>query len=192
GGGEGGKGGEGEGRGKTEKRQKGSARKHPPQKAVKDHSGSRRDRGQDRDVLLAVKSPYVNELEANQTVQGTFLVAHKDVRQKKSGEPYLSLILADRTGDLEAKMWDNASEALATFERDDFVRVKGLFQIFQNRPQLVLHKIHPVADSDVDASDFFAVSARDRDEMFRELQGWIAGIVDPNLKALTEAIFSDE
>ena len=92
-----------------------------------------------------MKSPYVSELQANQTVHGTFLVAHKDIRQKKSGEPYLSLILADRTGDLEAKMLDNASEALDTFERDNFVRVKGLLQIFQNRPQLVLHKIQPVA-----------------------------------------------
>lgn len=139
-----------------------------------------------------MKSPYVSELQANQTVQGTFLVAHKDIRQKKSGEPYLSLILADRTGDLEAKMLDNASEALDTFDRDDFVRVKGLLQVFQNRPQLLLHKIQPVADSEVDASDFFAVSARDRDEMFRELQGWISGMVDPHLKSLVEAIFGDE
>ena len=139
-----------------------------------------------------MKSPYVSELQANQTVHGIFLVAHKDIRQKKSGEPYLSLILADRTGDLEAKMLDNASEALDTIERDNFVRVKGLLQIFQNRPQLVLHKIQPVADSEVDASDFFAVSARDRDEMFRELQSWIASMVDPNLKSLMEAIFGDD
>jgi 3'-5' exoribonuclease len=139
-----------------------------------------------------MKSPYISELQANQTVQGTFLVSHKDVRQKKSGEPYLSLILADRTGDLEAKMWDNASEALDTFERDDFVRVKGLLQIFQNRPQLTLHKIHPVADAEVDAADFFAVSKRDREEMFREVQSWVAGMTDPHLKPLLETIFEDE
>ncbi|HLH43162.1 MAG TPA: HD domain-containing protein [Bryobacteraceae bacterium] len=139
-----------------------------------------------------MKSPYVSELQANQTVQGTFLVSYKDIRQKRSGEPYLALTLADRTGDLEAKMFDNASEALDTFDRGDFVRVKGLFQIFQNRPQLLLHKIQPVADSEVDASDFFATSARDRGEMFRELQAWIAGMVDPHLKSLAEAIFGDE
>ena len=46
------------------------------------------------------------------SVQGTFLVSYKDVRQKKSGEPYLSLTLTDRSGDLDAKMWDNAAEAL--------------------------------------------------------------------------------
>ena len=116
------------------------------------------------------------------SITGTFLVQHKDVRQKKSGEPYLSLTLADRTGELDAKMWDNAAEALDTFERDDFVRVKGLLQIFQNRPQLTVHKIAPVAESEVDFADYFPASKRDRDEMFRELQAWIAGIGNPHLE----------
>ncbi len=122
-----------------------------------------------------MKTPYVNELPANQPVTGTFLVSHKEVRQKKSGEPYLSLTLSDRTGELDAKMWDNASEVLDTFERDDFVRVKGLLQVFQNRPQLTIHKIQPVADSEVDAADYFPASKRDREEMFRELQAFDRG-----------------
>jgi 3'-5' exoribonuclease len=139
-----------------------------------------------------MKSPYLSELQPNQTVQGTFLVSYKDVRQKKSGEPYLSLTLTDRSGELDAKMWDNAAEALATFERDDFVRVKGLLQIFQNRPQLTLHKIQPVPESEVDLTDYLPASKRDRDEMFRELQGWIAGMSEPHLKQLLEAVFADE
>lgn len=139
-----------------------------------------------------MKSPYIADLQPNQTIQGTFLVSHKDVRQKKSGEPYLSLTLADKTGELDAKMWDNAAECLDTFERDNFVRVKGLLQVFQNRPQLTLHKIQPVADSEVDVSDYFPASERDRDEMFRELQTWIAAMVNPHLKALLEAVFADE
>ena len=139
-----------------------------------------------------MKSPYVTELEPNQLVNGIFLVQHKDVRQKKSGEPYLSLTLADRTGELDAKMWDNAQEALGAFERENFVRVKGLMQVFQNRPQLTVHKIQPVPDSDVDAADYFPASTRDRDEMFLELRSWIAAMTNPHLKALLEAIFADE
>jgi 3'-5' exoribonuclease len=139
-----------------------------------------------------MKSPYISELQVNQTVQGTFLVSHKDIRQKKGGDPYLSVTLSDRTGDLDAKMWDNASEFLNAFERDDFVRVKGLLQVFHNRPQLTLHKIQSIADSEVDASDYFPVSKRDRDEMFGELQSWIAGMTNPHLKALLEAMFRDE
>ncbi len=138
-----------------------------------------------------MKTPYVSDLQVNQTVHGTFLVSQKDIRQKKSGEPYLSLILSDRTGDLDARMLDNASESLDTFDRDDFVRVKGLLQVFQSRPQLILHKIQPVPDSEIDAADYFPASKRDRDEMFRELQGWIAGMSNPHLKGLLEAIFAD-
>jgi len=139
-----------------------------------------------------VKSPYIRELEPNQVITGLFLVQHKDVRQKKSGEPYLSMMLADRTGELDAKMWDNAAESLDAFERDDFVRVKGLYQIFQNRPQLTVHKIAAVADSEVDFADYFPASARDRDEMFAELRTWIESIANPYLRALLETIFADE
>jgi len=139
-----------------------------------------------------MKSPYLSELQPNQTVQGTFLVSYKDVRQKKSGEPYLSLTLTDRSGELDAKMWDNAAEALGTFERDDFVRVKGLLQVFQNRPQLTLHKIQPVSESEIDLADYLPASKRDRDEMFSELQGWVAGMSNPHLRRLLEVVFADE
>jgi 3'-5' exoribonuclease len=139
-----------------------------------------------------MKSPYLSELQPNQTVQGTFLVSYKDVRQKKSGDPYLSLTLTDRTGELDAKMWDNAAEAIDTFQRDDFVRIKGLLQIFQNRPQLTLHKIQPVPESEIDLTDYLPASKRDRDEMFQELQGWIAGMSDPHLKKLLEIVFADQ
>jgi 3'-5' exoribonuclease len=139
-----------------------------------------------------MKSPYIRDLEPNQIITGVFLVHHKDVRQKKSGEPYLSVTLADRTGELDAKMWDNAHEFLTAFERDDFVRVKGLMQIFQNRPQLTLHKIQSVIDSEVDFADYFPASTRDRDEMFQELGSFVAAMTNPHLKALLEAVFADE
>jgi len=139
-----------------------------------------------------MKTPYLRDLEPNQLVQGIFLVQHKEVRQKKSGEPYLSLTLGDRTGELDAKMWDNAQEALDTFEREDFVRVKGLLQIFQNRRQLTIHKIQPVPESEIDVADYFPASSRDRDEMFAELRSWIGSMSNPHLRALMEAIFADE
>jgi 3'-5' exoribonuclease len=139
-----------------------------------------------------MKSPYVSELQANQPAQGTFLVTYKDVRQKKSGEPYLTLTLADRTGELDAKMWDNAAEVAGTFDRDDFVLVKGQVQVFQNRPQLTVFKLQPVAESSVDITDFLPASKRDRDEMFGELLGWIAGMTNPHLRGLLQGILADE
>ena len=139
-----------------------------------------------------MKTPYVSELEANQLVQGVFLVQNKEVRQKKTGEPYLSLTLSDRTGDVDAKMWDNAQEATDLFERDGFIRVKGMVQIFQNRPQLTIHKLQPVPESEIDIADFLPASSRNRDEMYAELRQWIASMANPYLRAMLETLFEDE
>ena len=139
-----------------------------------------------------MKSPYVSDLKPNQVVTTTLLVHVKDVRQKKSGEPYLSLLLGDRTGEVDAKMWDNVAEVIDTFERDDFVRVKGLLQVFQNRPQLTIHKMVRVLDTDVDFADYFPASERDPMEMFTELRGMVAGVRNPDLRALLEAFLGDE
>jgi 3'-5' exoribonuclease len=139
-----------------------------------------------------MKSPYVAELEPNQPVTATFLVLAKEVRQKKTGEPYLSLTLGDRTGDIDAKMWDNIGEVVETFERDDFVRVKGAVQVYQNKPQLTLHKLMRVDEREVDFADFFPASKRDPEEMFAELRGLIADLANPYLKALIEGLFADE
>src|SRR5690348_16871694 len=139
-----------------------------------------------------MKSPFVGELAANQVITTSFLVHVKEIRQKKSGEYYLSLLLGDRTGELDAKMWDNANEVLEAFDRDDFVKVKGMVQVFHNRFQLTIHKLRRMDESEIDFADYFPASKRDPEEMWRELQGIVAGISHPHLKALLEAIFADE
>ena len=138
-----------------------------------------------------MKSPYISELEANRVVTFTALVQSKEIRQKKSGDPYLSLLLGDRTGELDGKMWDNVAEVMDTFERDDFVKVKGLLQIFHNRPQLTIHKMRRMTDSEVDFGDFFPSSERNPDEMWGELRAIVAGIANPHLKALLDALLDD-
>jgi 3'-5' exoribonuclease len=139
-----------------------------------------------------MKSPYVNELEPNKLITSSFLVHSKEIRQKKSGELYLSLLLADRTGELDAKMWDNVAEVIDAFDRDDFVRVKGLVQIFHNRPQMTIHKVRRMDDSEIDFGDYFPSSRRDREEMWKELRSIVAGVTNPHLKGLLEAMLDDE
>ncbi|MEZ5399129.1 MAG: HD domain-containing protein [Bryobacteraceae bacterium] len=139
-----------------------------------------------------MKSPTVVELKAGELATGTFLVVSKDIRPKKgSGDPYLSLVLADRSGDIDAKMWDNVEKVMDTFERDDFVRVKGMPQVFQNRMQFTVHTLQRLAESDVELGDFFPASQRNADEMMAELGGVIASIGNPHLRGLLEAVFAD-
>jgi len=138
-----------------------------------------------------MKATYVGNLVPNETVTGLFIVISKEIRQKKTGEPYLTLHLADKTGEIEAKMWDNVAEVMETFERDDFVKAKGLVQVYQNRSQFTVHKLRRLEDHEVDLADFFPCSDRDPEEMFTELRGTIAGIGNPHLRALLELVFSD-
>ena len=139
-----------------------------------------------------MKSPYVNELKSGKVIAGSFLVESKEIRQKKTGELYLSLILGDRTGELDAKMWDNVADVLDTFERDDFVAVKGLVQVYHNRPQLTIHKIQRMADGEAEFADYFPSSKRDPGEMWLELREIVNGIANPHLRALLEAMLDDE
>jgi len=139
-----------------------------------------------------MKSPYVNELEPNKLITTSFLVHSKEIRQKKSGELYLSLLLADRTGEVDAKMWDNVAEVIETFDRDDFVKVKGLVQIFHNRPQMTVHKVRRMDDGEIDFGDYFPSSRRDQGEMWAELRGIVAAITNEHLKGLLEAMLDDE
>ena len=138
-----------------------------------------------------MKSPYVSDLQPNQNVEATFLVSHKEVRQKKTGEPYLSLTLADRTGDLDAKMWDNAAEVISIFSHNDFIRVKGATQVFQNRMQFTIHKLKVVPESEIDLGDYLVASKRDRVEMQAELFAYIDAMTNPHLKGMLQGIFVD-
>ncbi len=139
----------------------------------------------------ASRGPAVAELQPGQTIQSVFLVQNKDVREKKTGEPYLSLILMDRTGELDSKMWDNVQHVMDTFERGDFVRVKGVTQTYQNRTQLTIHTLTPVDGADVDIAEFLPASKRDPAEMMAELRSIIASIRSEPLRALLESIFGD-
>ncbi len=135
---------------------------------------------------------FVRDLEPNQLCRSTFLVNAKEVRQKKTGEPFLSLTLGDKTGDIEAKMWDNVSDVVDSFAPGDFIKVKGVMSLYNSRPQFTIHTLDRLEDFEVAMSDFFATSSRDPQEMFQELQGIITGLGNPHLRALLEAFFADE
>ncbi len=138
-----------------------------------------------------MKSPYVGDLTPNDVITAQFLVINKEIRQKKTGEPYLSLQLADKTGELEAKMWDNVAEVMDTFERDHFVKVKGLLQLYQKRAQFTIHKLRRLEDHEVDFADYFPCADRNSDEMFAELRGIISGLGNADLRSLLDLIFDD-
>jgi 3'-5' exoribonuclease len=138
-----------------------------------------------------MKEIYVRDLQPNQIIVSSFLVQAKDVRLKKTGEGYLSLSLSDKTGEVEAKIWENIEEFSPLFERDDFVKVKGAVQVFRKKPQLTVHKLRRLEEKDVDLADYFPHSSRSAEEMWQELEGVVASVEDVNLKALLSKIIAD-
>src|ERR1700756_2243282 len=129
--------------------------------------------------------------QENKVITSTFVVVSKQVKPKKSGEPYLALTLGDRSGQLEAKMWDNVEEVLDAFEQDDFLKVKGLLNKYKNRFQLTIHKLRKLGDTEIDYCDYLPKTTKNIDELWQTLTEYVASFQNPHLKALIEAFMAD-
>ena len=129
--------------------------------------------------------------QENKIITSSFVVASKQVKAKKNGEPYLALILADRSGQIEAKMWDNVDEFILAFEQDDFLKVKGLVNKYKNRFQLTIHKLRRMEEGDIDFTDYLPKTIKDIGELWRTLTEFVATFENPHLKSLVELFMAD-
>ena len=128
----------------------------------------------------------------NQTVISSFVVASKQVKTKKNGEFYLAVTLADRTGQLQANMWDNVSDSIDAFEQDDFVKVKGMVQKYNGRWQLTLHKVRKLGDTEIEYSDYLPKTSKDIEQLWRTLADFVETFENPWLKRLVKDFMADE
>jgi 3'-5' exoribonuclease len=129
--------------------------------------------------------------QENKVVTTSFVVASKQTKSKKSGEPYLDLTLMDRTGTIQAKMWDNVEECTNSFEQDDIVKVKGLINRYNQRWQLTLHKVRKMDEDEIDFGDYLPKTTRNVDELWRELGVFVASMQDAHLRQLLELFMAD-
>ena len=129
--------------------------------------------------------------QENKVITSSFVVVSKQVKPKKTGEPYLALTLGDRTGQIEAKMWDNVEEFLDAFEQDDFLKIKGLINKYKNRFQLTIHKLRRMTDAEVDFSDYLPKTSKNIDELWRTLKEFVGTFENAHLKALVESFLAD-
>lgn len=127
----------------------------------------------------------------NQVITSSFVVITKQAKPKKSGELYLALTLGDRTGHIEAKMWDNVPDHINIFEQDDFVKIRGLINKFNGRFQLTVHKLRSIEESEVDFDDYLPRTAKDIPALWATLADFVASFRDPHLKALIQAFMAD-
>ncbi len=129
--------------------------------------------------------------QENKVITSSFVVITKQVKPKKTGEPYLALTLGDRSGQIEAKMWDNVEDFLDAFEQDDFLKVKGLINKYKNRFQLTIHKLRRLQEAEIDFADYLPKTTKDIGELWRSLAEFVATIQNPHLKQLLELFMAD-
>jgi 3'-5' exoribonuclease len=128
----------------------------------------------------------------NQTITSLFVVASKQVKSKKNGDLYLSITLADRSGQLQANMWDNVTDAISAFEQDDFVKVKGVVHKYNGRWQLTMHKLRRLDEQEIDYSDYLPKTTKDIEQLWLRLEEFVETFQNPWLKALVKEFISDE
>lgn len=135
---------------------------------------------------------FVRDLTDGAAVDTPFLVAQLEERKKKNGDPFLSLVLADRTGEIRAVMWDDVVRTLQEVAKGDYALVTGAVSLYQDQLQLRVDRMRKLSPSQVDEADFIASSALDVEQMWKEIGDAVALVRQPQLRALLEEILGDE
>jgi 3'-5' exoribonuclease len=140
-----------------------------------------------------MKEFYIRDAAAfeNQTITSSFVVATKQEKTKKNGEPYLALTLVDKSGQIEAKVWDGVADMRDSFDQEDVVKVKGLLNRYNHRWQLTVHKVRRMEEAEIDFADYLPKTEKNIDELWSALGGFVASFKNPHLKALLECFMAD-
>jgi 3'-5' exoribonuclease len=133
----------------------------------------------------------IASLKEGDWVEEIYLVTSKQVSTAKNGVTYLSVKLSDKTGEIDGRLWDNADEVAGRFEREDFVRIKGMASNYQGSMQIKMKTLEKVADSRVDIANFLEASPRNPDEMVMELLAVAASVKNVHLHQLMNAFLND-
>jgi 3'-5' exoribonuclease len=127
----------------------------------------------------------------NQSVVGFFAVLSKQLRTRKDGGLYLAATLADKTGQIECRMWDNFTEAATSFEQGDIVKVKAEVCRFNNKFQLNFDKVRKASPEEFELSDFVPHTRKDLGELWSALERYANSISDTWLRSLVRSFLDD-
>jgi 3'-5' exoribonuclease len=139
-----------------------------------------------------VKKQFVADLKEGEAVSAHFLVKGKEVRTSpRSGKSWLELNLADRTGSIAGKMWDNFEIIATKFERDDVIRVRARVKLYNGERELTLEQIVPATETEYDLADYLPHTKYDVEKLYSDLCAAIAACGDPWIKQLLLSVVND-
>ncbi len=135
---------------------------------------------------------YIKDYKDGDRVFDIYLCKHKLSAMTKNGKPYESLILQDKTGTVDAKIWDPNSAGIADFDTLDYIEVYGEVTSFQGALQVNVKRIRKCQEDEFDPVDYLPVSKYPIEGMYQELLGYINKVENKYLKELLNSFFVED
>ena len=134
---------------------------------------------------------YLKELRDGEMVSENYFCKQKQTLQTKAGKSYYSLILQDKTGTMDGKVWE-LNAGIEHFEALDYIRVEGQVVSFQGALQLNIRRVRRLSEGEYDVSEYMPCTKRNTAEMYKELLGYIDSLKDAQFKLLAESYFKED
>jgi 3'-5' exoribonuclease len=135
---------------------------------------------------------FVQQLSDGETIEEVFLVSDKQLRANRNGNLYLQVDLRDRTGSINARLWNAGEHLFRSFEEGDFVLIKGKVQLFQGALQMILSHIERTEAEKVELADFLPHTEHDVSKLLERLRTTLRKLGNPHLRAMAECFLMDE
>ena len=134
---------------------------------------------------------YIETFKEKETVVGIYFCKQKSTALSKTGKEYASLILQDKTGTVDGKIWNLGSAGIREFDEKDYVYIKAEVTVFNGALQLNISEVRVAEEGTYNECDYLPTSSRDIEEMYRELVGCLKKVSNPHLQALNKMFFVD-
>ena len=135
---------------------------------------------------------FIKDLKPGDRVADIYMCKHKQSATTKNGKEYYSVTLQDKTGTVDAKIWEPGGAGIDEFDAQDCIDVFGEVTSFNGAVQVNIKRARKCSEGEYDLSNFLPVSSKDNDAMYKELLGIIATVENPYLKKLLEEFFIND
>lgn len=135
---------------------------------------------------------FLKDYKEGDRVFDIYLCKHKQSAVTKNGKPYENVTLQDKTGTVDAKIWDPNSAGIDDFDSLDYIEVYGDVTSFQGALQINIKRVRLCREGEYEPANYLPVSKKNITEMYKELLGYIGSIENPYLKKLMEAFFVED
>lgn len=135
---------------------------------------------------------FIKDLNEGDRISDVYLCKHKQSAVTKNGKPYDNVILQDKTGTIDAKVWEPNNAGIDEFDSLDYIEVFGEVNNFQGGLQVNVKRIRLCREGEYNPADYLPVSSKDNDKMYQQLLRFVEGIENTYMKQLLKAFFVED